>query len=88
MPLGTLNSVKNESMKGLTPEIEYDGEILLLLTPQIASIPAKALKHPIGSLRTVHEITSGFRFRGARLVSLRKRRHSGPTSSFRSGARR
>ncbi len=50
IPLGTLNSVKNESMKGLTPEIEYDGKILLLLTPQIASIPANALKHPIGSL--------------------------------------
>lgn len=37
-------------MKGLTPEIEYAGEKLLLLTPQIASVPAKVLKEPIGSL--------------------------------------
>lgn len=50
IPLGRRKNFKNESMKGLTPEIEYDGEKLLLLTPQIASIPAKALKEPVGSL--------------------------------------
>lgn len=37
-------------MAGLTPTIEYDGEQLLLLTPQIASMPAKLLQEPIGSL--------------------------------------
>jgi len=37
-------------MKGLTPEIEYQGVRLLLLTPQIASIPSNILKNPIGSL--------------------------------------
>jgi len=50
VPLGTLKNFKNESMKGLTPEIEYNGETLLLLIPQIASIPSKTLNRPIGSL--------------------------------------
>ncbi|KJS07854.1 MAG: plasmid maintenance protein CcdB [Gammaproteobacteria bacterium BRH_c0] len=50
VPLGKQQNFKNESMAGLTPEIEYDGEKLLLLIPQIASIPAKTLKDPIGSL--------------------------------------
>ena len=50
VPLGVLKSFKNESLKGLTPEIEYNGERLLLLIPQIASIPSKSLKQPIGSL--------------------------------------
>jgi len=50
IPLGRLQSFKNEGMKNLTPEIEYNGEKLLLLTPQVASIPAKTLNDPIGSL--------------------------------------
>ena len=50
VPLGRLQHFKNESMKGLTPEIEYEGEKLLLLIPQIALIPSKALNKPIGSL--------------------------------------
>jgi toxin CcdB len=50
IPLGQLQSFKNKSMNNLTPEIEYEGEKLLLLTPQIASIPSKILKDPIGSL--------------------------------------
>lgn len=50
IPLGKLPDFKNESMKGLTPEIEYEGEKFLLLTPQIASVPSNILKNPIGSL--------------------------------------
>ncbi|NRB42282.1 MAG: CcdB family protein [Pseudomonadales bacterium] len=50
IPLGRLNHFKNEQMQGLTPDIEYEGEKLLLLTPQIASIPARQLKDPVGSL--------------------------------------
>lgn len=50
VPLGKIQNFKSESMKGLTPELEYDGEKLLLLIPQIASIPSKNLKRPIGSL--------------------------------------
>ena len=50
IPLGKLEHFRNEKMKGLTPEVEYEGEKLLLLTPQIASIPSSVLKKPIGSL--------------------------------------
>ena len=63
IPLGKLQNFKNESMKGLTPDIEYDGEKLLLLTPQIASVPAKTLKNPIGSLSHLrNEIISAIDF--------------------------
>ena len=37
-------------MKNLTPEFSFEGEKLLLLTPQISSISAKQLKAPVGSL--------------------------------------
>ncbi|GAB3375546.1 CcdB family protein [Spongiibacter taiwanensis] len=50
VPIGKLQSFKNQAMTKLTPEINYDGERLLLLVPQIAAIPAKYLKAPIGSL--------------------------------------
>lgn len=50
IPLGKLNNFKSEKLKGLTPEVEYEGESFLLLTPQIASIPSKILIQPIGSL--------------------------------------
>ena len=50
IPLGEADLFKNKIMKGLTPEVEYGGERLLLLTPQIASVPTKILKTPIGSL--------------------------------------
>lgn len=50
IPLGKLDNFKNEKLKGLTPEVEYEGKPFLLLTPQIASVPSKILKKPIGSL--------------------------------------
>jgi len=50
IPLGRLADFKSEKMQGLTPELSHEGEKLLLLTPQIASIPAKLLKKPVGSL--------------------------------------
>jgi toxin CcdB len=50
IPLGRLAHFRGEKLQGLTPEISYQGEQLLLLTPQIASMPASLLKHPIGSL--------------------------------------
>ncbi|MES1948094.1 CcdB-like toxin protein [Salinisphaera sp. C84B14] len=37
-------------MQGLTPEIDFEDEKLLLLTPQISSIPAIQLQNPVGSL--------------------------------------
>lgn len=50
IPLGKMEHFKNEKIQGLTPEIRYQGEVYLLLTPQIASMPAKRLKNPVGSL--------------------------------------
>ena len=50
IPLGRMAYFKNEQFAGLTPIIEYEDEKLLLLTVQIASIPTKRLKKPVGSL--------------------------------------
>ncbi len=50
IPLGYLSSFSNEILTGLTPQLGYQDEQLLLLTPQISSIPAKQLAKPIGSL--------------------------------------
>lgn len=50
LPLGRLTYFKNENLGKLTPIINYEGEELILLTPQIASIPANKLKHPVGTL--------------------------------------
>lgn len=49
-PLGKLSAFGNVAMKSLTPEVTYEGEKLLLLIPQISSIPSKQLDKPIGSL--------------------------------------
>jgi toxin CcdB len=50
VPLGRKAHFRNEEMKGLTPTVTYEDEDLLLLSPQIAPMPVKALKVPIGSL--------------------------------------
>lgn len=50
IPLGRLAHFGGETLHGLTPEISYQGEQLLLLTPQVSSMPAKLLENPIGSL--------------------------------------
>ena len=42
-------------MKGLTPEVTFQDEPLLLLTPQISAIPKKQLKAPIGSLSHIRD---------------------------------
>lgn len=55
IPLGRLDAFRNESMKILSPVIEYEGEKLVLLTPQIASMPARLLKNPVGSLSHLRE---------------------------------
>ncbi len=55
MPLGGLQSFKNQAMTKLTPEINYEGEGFLLLVPQIASIPTKYLKTSIGLLAHFRE---------------------------------
>lgn len=50
IPLGFKSSFKNEVMNSLTPEVLYDEEPLLVLTPQMSSVPSSVLRNPIGSL--------------------------------------
>jgi len=50
IPLGKMSYFNSEQMQRLTPIVEYENEKLLLLTPQIASVPTKRLKNPVGSL--------------------------------------
>ena len=55
IPLGKLASFSNVALPRLTPIVEYEGEKLLLLTPQISSVPNKVLKNPVGSLAHLRE---------------------------------
>ncbi len=55
IPLGKLQHFKQEEMVKLTPKVEYNGEKLLLLTPQIACVPAKILKKHIGYLSHIRD---------------------------------
>ncbi|HDZ46975.1 hypothetical protein LCGC14_0155360 [marine sediment metagenome] len=50
IPLGNRTAFGSKAMQGLTPEITFNGQELLLLTPQISSIPEKHLKTPVGTL--------------------------------------
>ena len=50
VPIGRAEYFSREEMKGLTPKIKFEGTDLLIMIPQIASMPAKALKEPIGTL--------------------------------------
>ncbi|WP_409524465.1 CcdB family protein [Nitrincola sp. MINF-07-Sa-05] len=50
IPLGKYSAFGGQSMRGLTPEISFDDQQLLLMTPQISSVPEKHLKNPVGSL--------------------------------------
>ena len=45
----------NQAMKKLTPELEYKNEKLILLIPQIASIPSTLLKNPIGTIEHLRD---------------------------------
>ena len=55
IPLGKLNHFRNEQMDGLTPLIEYENEQYILLIPQIASMPSKLLKDPVGSVQSLRD---------------------------------
>lgn len=50
VPLGNAELFKNEELKGLTPKVELEGNRLLVLIPQITSMPAKSLRNPVGTL--------------------------------------
>lgn len=50
IPLGKHSAFGGETMRGLTPEISFADQALLLLVPQISSVPEKHLNNPVGSL--------------------------------------
>lgn len=50
IPLGKRSAFGGQAMRGLTPEITFADQELLLLTPQISSMSEKKLKNPVGSL--------------------------------------
>ncbi len=50
IPLGKRSAFGGEAMQGLTPEISFADQKLLLLTPQVSSVAEKHLKSPVGSL--------------------------------------
>ncbi|MFT6732789.1 MAG: toxin CcdB [Polaribacter sp.] len=49
-PLALYSKFKDEELKKLTPRVSYKEQELLILIPQITSMPARLLKEPIGSL--------------------------------------
>ena len=55
IPLGKLSHFRNEKMDGLTPVIKYENEEFIILTPQIASMPLRLLKNPVGSVETMRD---------------------------------
>lgn len=50
LPIARPGELKDQEMKRLTPVVEYEGEELLIITPQISAVSKKALKEPLGSL--------------------------------------
>ena len=63
VPLGNLEYFRNEKMDLLTPQVEYEGKQLILLIPQIAAMPSKSLRNPIGSVAHMRdEIISALDF--------------------------
>lgn len=55
LPLARPEYFNQERMTVLTPIVEYEGEKLIVLTPQIAAIPAKELKEPIGTIEHLRD---------------------------------
>jgi len=49
-PLALYSKFKGQELYKLTPRVSYDEQELLILIPQMTSMPAKLLKEPIGSL--------------------------------------
>ena len=55
MPLGRASFLEGEKLTRLTPTAPLDSEELLILIPQIASLPASVLKTPIGTLEQMRD---------------------------------
>jgi|TARA_R110000868_G_scaffold23142_6_gene93882 toxin CcdB len=56
IPLTNQKYLQHRTLAKLTPDIEYAGEIYLLLTPQLTSMPAHLLKNPIGTVKSLRNI--------------------------------
>lgn len=50
IPLAAGSVLRGGALTGLTPEINYKGQALLLMTPQLSSVPVRELRNPVGSL--------------------------------------
>jgi toxin CcdB len=50
LPLGDAVNFRNEELKGITPKVEFKGQNLLILIPQITSMSRKSLREPVGTL--------------------------------------
>lgn len=50
IPLSNKNAVKVAVMDVLMPEVTFEEESYVLMTPQISGIPVRLLSKPIGSL--------------------------------------
>ena len=46
VPLGDAKQLRNEELKGLTPKVEFEDKNLLILIPQISSIPSNSPRSP------------------------------------------
>jgi len=55
IPLGKASFFENEIMTKLQIKIAYEDQELILMTPQISSIPRSSLKEPIGSLKHLQQ---------------------------------
>lgn len=50
VPLAPAGSARPRSMQTLTPNLRFDGKDYLMLTPQLAGIPARELGPVVGDL--------------------------------------
>lgn len=50
IPLGNRSAFSGKAIQGLTPEVSFANQELLLLTPQVSAVSEKHLKNPVGSL--------------------------------------
>ena len=55
VPLGNAKNFRIEELKGLTPKVAFEGQNLLILIPQLASMSSKSLKDPVGTLSHLRE---------------------------------
>ncbi|PKG93293.1 CcdB family protein [Paraglaciecola sp. MB-3u-78] len=56
IPLTNQKYLQHQTLAKLTPDIEYEGQIYLLLTPQLTSMPSHLLKDPIGTIKSLRNI--------------------------------